>query len=264
LAALEEAFGAKLLSKSTRRLALTAAGRTLAEASRGLVQQFDDLRAQLNDAEREPSGLLRISASTGFGGRYVAPLMGEFRQLYPGISVELHLSNDLVDLVADEADVAIRVGALAHSQLRHVLLGPLHRVACASPAYLALRGRPARAEDLADHDCIIVRLPGRPGDAWHFRGARFRKLDAPLVANSHEAAVAMARSGAGIVHLPYYLVRDELERGELEQVLAGFDMPEIGGVHLLWHERPPARVKAFIQFIRHRIRAADLMPAPAR
>ncbi len=264
MAALEARFGARLLSKSTRRLALTAAGRTLAEQGRDLVRQLDDLRTRLSEAESAPGGLLRISASTGFGGHYVAPLMGEFRRLYPAISIDLQLTHEMVDLVANEADVAIRVGALPHSQLRHDLLGPLHRVACASPAYLEARGRPERPEALRGHDCIVVRVTGGTGGAWRFRDGPFHTRDMPLVIGSNEAAAAAASSGAGIAHLPYYVVRDALERGALAQVLADFEVPDKGGVHLLWHERPPARVRAFVDFIRQRIRPTDLMPPTGR
>lgn len=259
IAALEDAFGTKLLSKSTRRLAVTAAGRTLADGGRTIIQQLDDLRAELSEAESQPHGLLRISASTGFGGRYIAPLMGEFRRLYPGISVNLQLDNNVVDLVADDADIAIRVGVLPPSQLRHVLLGRLHRIACASPAYLAQHPSLRRPEDLSAHECIGVTAASQTSSAWRFLDTP-RRIDARLTVSSHEAAAAAAVAGAGIAHLPFWLVREELERGDLERVLAKFEVPEAGGVHLLWHERPPARVRAFVAFLRQHIRAEDLSP----
>ena len=258
IAALEDTFGTKLLSKSTRRLAVTAAGRTLADGARTIIQQFDDLRAELSEAENQPHGLLRISASTGFGGRHIAPLMGEFRRLYPRISVDLHLDNNVVDLVANDADVAIRVGVLPPSQLRHVLLGQIHRIACASPAYLAQRPSLKVPEDLQDHECIAV-TASRTSSAWRFRDAS-RRIDARLTVSSHEAAATAAKAGAGIAHLPFWLICDELERGDLERVLTEFETAEPGGVHLLWHERPPTRVKAFVTFLRQRIRAENLSP----
>lgn len=258
ISSLEEQLGTKLASITTRHFSLTAAGRILVERGTSIVREIDDLREALVQMQSEPNGLLRVSASVGFGGRYIAPLLGEFRRRCPNIWIDLRLEDELSDLAAGEADVAIRIGRLADSQLRHVSLAPLHRIACASPNYLMEYGRPRTPMELAEHDCIMVSSAGQRGGAWRFRGVRALKLEPRISVSSHEAAAVTVLSGAGIAHLPSWLISAELRTGRLERLLGEYENASAGGVHLLWQNRAPARVQAFVTFIREKIRPEEL------
>jgi LysR family transcriptional activator of dmlA len=259
ISALEMEFGASLINRTTRQLSLTSAGQIVLERSRQIVRDIDALRDELSQAQEKPTGTLKISASVGFGGRYVAPLLGEFRRRYPQVRIDLRLEDERIDLVAGEADVAIRVGTLPDSQLRHVSLASLHRVACASPAYVRFRGRPSIPGDLLQHDCIVVRAAGRAGGAWQFRDTKALQFRPVVTVSSHEAASAAALSGAGVAHLPWWLVAKQMQSGSLERLLPDFEQPDVGGVHVLWVGQAPARVRVFVAFLRERIRSDDLM-----
>jgi DNA-binding transcriptional LysR family regulator len=260
ISALEMEFGAKLISRTTRQLSLTTAGQIVLERSRRIVRDIDALRDELIQAQEKPTGTLKISASVGFGGRYVAPLLGEFRRRYPKVWIDLRLEDQRIDLVAGEADVAIRIGRLPDSQLRHVSLASLHRVACASPEYLRFRGRPSIPGDLLQHDCIVVSAAGRAGGAWQFRSAKALQLRPIVTVSSHEAAWAAALSGAGVAHLPWWLVAKEMQSGSLKRLLSDFEQSDASGVHVLWVGQAPAKVRVFVAFLRERIRSEDLMP----
>lgn len=253
---LETAFGAKLLSRTTRRLTLTTEGELLRHRIAPLLREIDQIRADIRQAHDQLSGLLRVSASVGFGGRYVAPLMGEFRRRYPAISLDLVLSDDKADIVANEVDVAIRVGRLADSALRSLKLASLNRIACASPAYLDRRGRPERPVDLEAHECIVVGMAGRSNGAWRFAHTGAYQPGPGLTVSSHEAASTAALATAGIAHLPLWMVADDLRSGRLERVLHDYEEKNAGGVYLLWRDGTSAKVRAFVDFVRERIAVA--------
>jgi len=257
IAALEDELGVSLISRTTRRLALTEAGEKLLARCGPLISEFDAIRIELRETQSEPSGHLRVSASTGFGGRYLVPLLGEFRRTYPAIWVDVRLEDKQADLVANEADIAIRVGRLPDSSLRSCALGSLQRIACASPSYFLNRPPPKDPADLADHECIIVGSAGRNGGAWRFRGGSTLRLEPRLIVSSHEAAGAAAVTGAGIAHLPWWLVDEDLKTGRLERVLERYEQPSSGGVYLVWRDRAPAKVRAFVSFLRERIGLRD-------
>jgi DNA-binding transcriptional LysR family regulator len=253
MTALEQDLGAKLLNRTTRRLTLTDEGMVLLDRIRPLLSELDQIRSDLREAQGEANGVLRVSASIGFGGRYIAPLVGEFRRLHPKVLLDLRLEDERVNLNANEADVAVRVGRMPDSALRSVKLASLHRVACASPAYLDCRGRPAHPEALVAHECIIVGPAGRSGGAWRFSGSGPYNPEPKLIVSSHEAAAIASVAGAGVAHLPLWMVATDLRDGRLERILDAYEETSSGGVYLLWQERPPAKVRAFVDFLRARI-----------
>lgn len=255
--ALERDLGAKLLNRTTRRLGLTEAGSIAYERGQAILRDAQALRGLVGARQSRPSGLLRISASTGFGRRYVAPCLGDFRRAYPEVTLDLRLEDDFVDLVGEGVDVAVRVGRLADSGLRHLALVPVRRRACASPAYLDRRPTPLRPQDLMEHDCVVV--GGGVGTAGAWRFARTGPLRPPRTVrvNTPEVALAAALGGAGVAHLPSWLVDEDLRAGRLTPLLAAHEAPaERGdGVHLLWPEHPPAKTIAFVDFLKTRLAA---------
>ena len=250
--AFEQRLGARLLKRSTRGVGLTEAGRALAEQGADLALRADALQAILSQAEQRPTGLLRVSASHGFGRRYVAPHLGAFRQAFPEVRVDLRLEDQFVDLIAEGVDLAVRIGRLPDSNLRRLTLGPARRVLCASPAYLARRGAPTRPLELEAHDCIVVGQGVGGQAAWRFSGGRFWPAAPAIVVSTPEAALAVALGDGGLAHVPQWLAADHLASGELVAVMADWAGPvEPGhGVHLVWPEKPPAKTVAFVDFLK--------------
>jgi DNA-binding transcriptional LysR family regulator len=253
--AFEQGLGTRLFKRSTRGLGLTEAGRALVEEGGALAVSARALADQLSHAETQPSGLLRVTASTSFGRRHIAPRLGAFRLAYPQLRVELRLEDGFVDLIETGLDMAIRIGRLPDSTLRCVTLGPVTRRLCASPEYLSRRDAPRRPADLGEHDCIVVGQGVGGHLAWRFQGGRFWPAAPAITVSTPDAAVAVALGGAGLAHLPSWLVAEHLERGDLIPVLAQFDLPpERGaGVHLVWPERPPAKTTAFAAFLKEEL-----------
>lgn len=260
--ALEAELGARLLHRSTRRIRLTEAGSALLERSRPLLASIEALRMEIRGAHTQPTGRLRVSASTSFGHRHVAPIVSAFLDSHRDMTVELRLEDAYVDLIESEVDVAVRIGRLADSQLHQVRLAPLRRIACASPSYLSRFGAPAHPRELAHHACLMVAGGvGREG-AWRFKDQGPELLRPRFVTNSPEAAAAAARAGAGIAHLPSWTVAEDIAVGRLVPVLEAFAPPPapLAGVHLVWLPEPSARVRAFINFFRKQFAASTRAP----
>lgn len=258
IAALEGEVGVKLFNRTTRRLALTPEGRIFLDRCIPFLRELEDVRTGLREGHAEPSGLVRISSSIGFGSRYLAPLVGEFRRLHPAVGIDLRLQDERIDLTTNEADIAVRIGRLPDSSLRTVRLASLRRIACASPSYLALRGQPECPADLLKHECILVGTAGQSGGAWRFRETRALRIEPQLTVSSHEAATIACLSGAGIAHLPSWLVAAEIEHGRLVRLLEPYEIASNGGVHLLWRDHAPAKVRTLVAFLRERIGALGL------
>jgi len=232
--ALEAELGARLLQRSSRRVLLTDAGDQFLPKARRLVAELDDAKTALRALDADPHGLLTVTAPTAFGRRHLVPAIASFRERYPLIHVDLHVSDQTVDLSAQRVDVAVRIGVLGESDLVATRLAPLRRLACASPAYLARRGRPGRPEELLQHDCLTVTTTQVPTGWWSFagvnRGAAL-PVRGPLRSDDTESLLQAAISGLGIVHLASWLVCEALASGQLmpllEDTLPAPSKPEI-------------------------------------
>ncbi len=250
--AFEHSLGARLFIRSTRGLALTDAGQKLLQDGLALEDEAARVARSVNTSQRSPSGILRISASIGFGRRYVAPQLGAFRRLFPEVRIELQLEDKYVDLTDGDCDLAIRIGTLPDSNLRKLTLGPVRRFLCASPEYTAERGLPAHPSDLEDHDGIVIKQGSGWNSTWAFRGKIGVPVRASIKVSTPEAALATALGGGGIAYLPNWMVSGHIERNELIVLLPDLASPIDGdsGVHLLWPESPPARTTAFVDFFK--------------
>ena len=216
--ALEKSLGVTLFQRSSRRLLLTDAGEQFLPRAIAIISELEDARAALLDAQAEPRGLLSVTAPTAFGRRHVTPVVTDFLKQYPLIELDLHLSDQWVDLSAQRTDVAIRIGALPDSDLVATQLAPLTRLACASPQYLKTHGWPARPEDLLQHSCLTMSSSRAPAGWWSFPGVnqgkalevkgRFRTADTKSLLDA-------AAAGLGVVHLASWLVCDMLASGQL-------------------------------------------------
>lgn len=223
LAALEERAGARLIERTTRKLAPTEAGRELADRARRLLADYE--AALETSAPNAVRGLLRITGPTVFGARHLVPVVNGFLALHPGVSAEVTLHDRNLDLIESEQQVALRIGALADSSLLARRVGSVRRVTIASPDYLARRGQPKTPADLADHDTILTTVVATSPE-WRFEaGGRPRavRLDPRLRVNSVEAALAAVVAGQGVGRALSYQVAEEVADGRLIRLLRDFE-----------------------------------------
>ncbi|WP_157217905.1 LysR family transcriptional regulator [Flavisphingomonas formosensis] len=252
IARLEARLGVRLVERSTRRLALTPEGQFYYERSLALLASLDETEQQIAQGGAEAEGMIRVTASVTFGTAALEPILPEFLRTFPGITVDLSLSDDLVDLYLDRTDVAIRVGKLADSNLMARRIGETRRRIVASPAYLARHGKPQVPEDLAHHNCLGFNFR-RAMPVWPMReGGRIveRMLSGNLLANNGETLRRMAIAGIGIVRTADYHLRTAIASGELVEILADMEGGEVDDIHALFRgaQLLPARVRAFLDF----------------
>jgi DNA-binding transcriptional LysR family regulator len=255
IAALESRLGVKLFHRTTRRLSITEAGRNYLESSGRILAEIEAADAAVAADRVEPRGLLRLNAPVSFGTRQIAPLLAEFTQRHPRVTVELGLNDRLVDLVEEGWDLAIRIGNLTNSSLIARRIAPCRIVVCAAPSYLGARGTPRTVASLADHNCLGYTLSQRtPIDRWVFGADVGVQISGNLRANNGDALRAAAIAGQGIIHQPTFIVADDIREGRL--VALPLDQPtvELGGIYAVYlpDRHPPARVRAFIDFIASR------------
>lgn len=258
--ALEERLGARLLHRTTRLVQPTEAGiRFLADARRILIE-LEEAERSAAGLHGEPRGILTMTASLLFGRRHVAPVVLDFLPQYPGIELRLMLADRVIDMVQEGFDLAVRIADLPDSGLTALRLGQVHRVVCAAPDYLLRQGRPQIPGDLADHAAIQFSDSATPRP-WKF-GSETITPRSQLCVNSVEVAITAARRGQGVTRVLSYMIAAELQRGELEILLAEHEPPPLP-VHLVHREGqwPNARLRAFIDFAAPRLRA-DLAALP--
>jgi DNA-binding transcriptional LysR family regulator len=236
---MENALGVRLLSRSTRRLSLTAAGELFYASCARVISEATAAEQSIGDLRSKPAGRLRINAPIEIGCRKVAPILAEFLLRYPAVRAELTLQDDVVDVVSEGIDIALRIGKLADSALVSRRIGPVQMYLVAAPAYLERRGRPESHTDLRDHDFLIYSLPENPRRLMLKKnGHRYRvTVDGPLSCNSGRAHREAALAGLGIAALPDFYLDDDIESGRLVPVLADYELPDIA-LHAVF---PPGR-----------------------
>jgi DNA-binding transcriptional LysR family regulator len=218
LDALEAELGSRLLLRSSRQVILTDAGERFLPRARNILAELADGKAAVQELDSEPRGLLTVTAPAAFGRLHVAPAIAMFLQRHPLLEVELHVSDDVVDLAARRVDVAVRAGVLPASDLVATRLAGLTRVASASPAYLARHGWPASPEDLLNHQCLTVSGRSAPRGWWRFEGVNGNQplaVKGKLRCDDTDSLLHAAIGGAGVVHLANWLVSDAIVAGQL-------------------------------------------------
>lgn len=253
IARLERRAGARLLVRTTRHVAPTETGLLLYERCLRILREVEEAELLVAGLADTPRGLLRISAPVYFGELYVAPLLGKLALELPELRVELSLSDRFVDLIGEGFDLAVRVGTVSGASLVARRLLRTRVVVCASPGYLARRGRPVAPKDLVEHDCLRYSLaPSR--STWHFRGKGGERIAIPVTGGfecNHGGALRQAAiAGAGIAHLPQFYVNEALERGDLVTVLDDYAEGDIGvhGVYPAGRLVPP-KTRACIDYL---------------
>ncbi|MBX3201115.1 MAG: LysR family transcriptional regulator [Labilithrix sp.] len=252
VAALEAHLGAQLLMRTSRKVALTEAGRDFFESASRLVSDLDAAESRIGRGLRSPSGLVRVSAAPSFGALYIVPRLPEFFRRYPDVSVEVHTSDRSANLVENGIDVAIRNGELAVSSLVARKLGASPIIVVASPAYLDAHGEPRRPTDLEQHRCIVFssQTGARP---WRFSAKSGHERHLPESAfrtNDGEQIRAAALAGIGLAQVPHWLCARELAAGTLRRVLRRYEpAPDPISAVRPANRRPATKLIVFIDFL---------------
>jgi DNA-binding transcriptional LysR family regulator len=263
VAALERELGAKLLSRTTRSLALTEAGKRYFEQARRLVAEIAEAEAELLRGEQQLSGWLRVAASVGYGRLKLMPLVKSFLAAHPKVKIDLRLNDGFIDLIEEGIDVAVRIGDLADSSLLARRIGSAQRVLLASQSHLDSlpNGLPAPRvpHDLLQHNCIVYSELATQ-NAWTFtagpkasepEGTQVTILaQGNLQTNSSEVVRASVLSGMGIGYAPTWLFEKELAQGELQVLLPDWPAPPVP-IHLVSpsQRQRSAKVQAFARHV---------------
>jgi DNA-binding transcriptional LysR family regulator len=270
---LEDRLGVRLLNRTTRRLSLTEAGATFYAACRRVLEEAETAERAVSSLSAAPRGVLKLNAPMSFGFLHLSGAIPAFHDRFPQITIEAVMNDRFVDLIDEGYDVALRIGDLRDSSLVARRLAPCRAVLCASPAYLDRRGRPARPEELAGHDCLLYANTANPRE-WSLNGPRGREAVAvagPLLANNGDLLCTAALGGMGITKLPTFIVGPCLRDGRLEIVLPDYPVPE-QGIHAVYpHSRNLSqKVRVFVDFLAGRFgpepywdAGLDLPAAPA-
>jgi DNA-binding transcriptional LysR family regulator len=257
LARLEKRLGSRLFNRTSRRLVLTDAGRDLADRAARLLADAEAAESALVAQSATPRGTVRLAAPMSFGIREVAPILPDFLARYPEVSIDLHLSDALVDVIGEGFDLVLRIGELPDSSLLARRLAPVPGMIVAAPAYLDRRGRPTHPAQLAGHDCFAYAYL-RTRDTWHFFNEAGEQVtvrpSGPLRVNNGAAMLPSVIAGLGVAALPAFVARDAVMDGRLEQILPGWRASR-GSLFLL---TPPAgprpvRIQVLADFLAGRL-----------
>jgi len=254
--ALEERLGARLLNRTTRKVSLTEVGRAYYERCTRLLADIEEAEHAVSDLQAAPRGDLRVNATPSFGMMQLAPAIADFTGRFPEVSVELMLTDRIVDFVDEGFDLAVRVEPMRDSSLIARQLAPCRLVICGAPSYIREHGKPRAPADLADHNCLT--LTGSSYlRSWHLTAAGRAPLDispsGSLRANSAAVLMCAALAGHGLACLPTYLAGEALCSGRLVTVLDDFVAPPLILRALYPHSRYLSpKVRAFVDFLAER------------
>lgn len=264
---LEDRLGVRLLNRTTRKLALTPEGEAYFHRSQRILADIHEAENEVARFRAEPKGLLRINVGTAFGMHQLAPALPEFLALHPEVQVELTVTDRIVDLIEEGADLGIRLGTLPDSSLVARKICDVERVVCASPAYLRKHGVPRKPEDLLRHNCLSIsyspslrRWPFASGDS-----VRHVEVSGNVSANTAESLLQLALLGVGIIRLSAPIVGEPIRDGRLVALLHDVHHAEPVPLHAVYpqgrHRSP--RVAAMIDFLVERFGDAPWR-APAK
>lgn len=253
LASLEARLGVRLLHRTTRRISLTPEGETYVGEGARVLADMAALERTVAGAKALPRGLMKVSATLGFGRRHVAPALSKFARSYPEVEVQLHLTDRPVNLVEQGFDASIRFGELPDARLTARKLAFNRRVLCATPSYLRRAGEPTSPRDLQQHSCLFIRESDETFGTWHLHsGSRYEtvKVRGPLSSNDGDCALSWALDGHGILMRSEWDVAPYLRSGRLRPVLADW-MLSSADIYLVFPTKAnlSAKTRAFVDFM---------------
>src|ERR1700722_6086367 len=258
---LEDRLGGRLFNRSSRRLALTDFGRDFADRATRMYTEAKEIECIALEAARRPRGVVRLAGPMSFGTRWGAPIPPPFFCQYPDIAVDLHLSDEKVDLIGDGFDAALRIAVLEDSSLVAKRLAPVRRFVVATPSYLARYGRPKHPDDLVAHHCLgyayrakrdVWRLTNKAGD-----GVTVTPVG-PLRVTNVVALLPTLLAGLAIAELPEFIAFDLLRTGQVEALLPDWSMT-LGGLYFVTPtaRARSAKVEALSSFLTERLSKPD-------
>jgi DNA-binding transcriptional LysR family regulator len=254
---LEDRLGGRLFNRSSRRLALTDFGREFADRATRIYAEAEEIECIALETARRPRGVVRLAVPMSFGTRWVAPILPDFFRQYPDIAVDLHLSDEKVDLIGDGFDAALRIAVLEDSSLVAKKLAPVRRFIVAAPSYLAHCGRPHHPDDLAAHHCLGYAFRAKR-DVWRFKnkageGATVAPVG-PLRVTNVDALIPTLLAGLAIAELPEFIAFDLLRTGQVEALLPDWSMT-LGGLYFVTPtaRARSAKVEALSSFLTERL-----------
>jgi DNA-binding transcriptional LysR family regulator len=262
IANLEEELGIRLFQRTTRQLSPTEAGQLYFERIEPLVEEMQQAIDAATDVSDQPKGKLRVTASVSFGLKCIVPILPEFQRLYPDLSVDLVLTDAVVDLFADRIDLAVRLGPLADSTLIAQQLMRTHYIVCAGPVYLQQSAPLQHPRDIPHHHCLLFPLAGFRS-RWLFRASTGEKTEVFVTGrtmiSSGVALLQCAIAGMGLALLPNWLVDDDLQSGRLINVFPAYEVTATDFDTAAWLVYPsrayiPLKVRVLIDFLKQQIR----------
>ncbi|WP_191237229.1 LysR substrate-binding domain-containing protein [Cobetia marina] len=264
--ALEARLGARLFTRTTRRVRLTEIGERYLADARRILAELQAAEDGVSGAATRPTGVLRITCPTEFGRIHVMPLLMEYLEHYPEMRAEVVMVDRVVNMIEEGFDIAVRIGSLPSSGLTALRVGSVRRVMCGSPSYFAREGTPASLEALATQR-VIASSTLNNGKEWRFgrEGEHSVRVSPRLTMSSIAACIEAARSGWGITRVLSYQVGEDLAAGRLQAVLEALEPPPLP-IHLLHSEGrgAVAKVRTFLDFAAERLRADPVLnPAPS-
>lgn len=256
LSKLEENLGIRLLNRTTRKVSLTDLGATYAERCRYILAELEETENTLTKLHNEPEGVLNLNAPISFGMKYLAEFINEFMQNYPKVKISLTLSDKLVNVMEEGADIVIRISKPADSSLLIRKLAPINIIFCASPDYLKTYGEPITLTELNKHNCL--KYSYYQGQRWQASGPHGLekiKTDGTLQSNNDEILKINACAGHGIIYIPSFIVYEELQSGKLKHILVDYNEPD----YFIYALYPPSRrvsakTKVFLDFLVEKFR----------
>jgi DNA-binding transcriptional LysR family regulator len=257
MTALEAQLGARLLSRSSRKLALTEAGETYFRQVEQILHQLAEANDSVAQMQAAPRGVLRVHSRMLIGEHFVVPALPAFLARYPDITVDLSLSNGVVALVEQNFDVDIRIGKLVDSSLIARKLTSSARIICAAPEYLASHAPLIQPADLADHNCLTYRI-NLGQTVWRFRSSDDRVIEVPVDGSfrtdNGQSLLNMIKSGLGVGLMPDWSIRDELASGALVRLFPEYQVSHIefeNGVYAVYQKTRQAttKVKLFVDHL---------------
>lgn len=247
LANLESKIGERLINRSTRGLSLTDIGKEYFENVVTLIEGLESVEHTLLSNHAEPSGIIRIGATSGYCQYIITPILPKFLALYPKVRLELKLSEQRENIIQDGLDLAIRMGNLDDSDLLCRKVTDVKRVICAAPSYLAAHGNPMLPEDLKRHECVVL---SSSLDKWHFDDSTSVAVSWRIAAGNMTNAFELVLAGGGIGLLPDFMVAESIQQGHLIEVLADYPVSQ-SNVNVLYANNKARTLAAmvFIEFL---------------
>lgn len=261
LTRLEQRLKTMLFHRTSRKMSLTASGQIALERATRILAEGEAVEAEVTEQSKSLRGTIRLAAPMSFGVSHLAPALPAFMALHPDVTLDLHLGDELIDMVAQGFDAALRISSLPDSSLLARRLCTVRLLLVGAPTYFAMHGHPSHPRDLATHRALRY-VHTRAGEAWRFqhpqRGEFSQVVPSALRVNNAEALVPALRAGLGLAMQPEFLVWEDLQAGLVQSTLDDWQVPPIA-LHIVTPpgRSKPARVQALTEYL-----AAHFASAP--